>query len=161
MIITITGTPGVGKTYLAKKLAKNTGARYFDLNAFIKKNKLYDAYDKKDKTYDVDVKKLKKSMKEILKKYVEKMTLNAKTMNTLSPFIKKYGNTVLIDSHLSHYIPSNMCIVVKSDIKNISQRLKKRKYSKKKIDDNIQSEIFDICLEEAKGLNDNVIVVNN
>ena len=69
MIISITGTPGAGKSYFAKKFAKKTGFRYFDLNSFIKQERLYDGFDRKAKTFDVDSKKLKKFLDMILKKF--------------------------------------------------------------------------------------------
>src|SRR3989344_5961685 len=68
MIVTITGTPGAGKTYISRKL---TNFDYIDLNRIIKEERLYDSYDRKDKTYDVDVKKLKKLWKRF-GKYKEK-----------------------------------------------------------------------------------------
>lgn len=169
MIITITGTPGTGKTYIAKKLA-GKNFEYFDLNKYIKEQKIFDDYDKKDKTYDVDVKKLKKI------NYLFKENLGMKNKKT-SQDIKKYNNKkikfpelkgillneegIIIDSHLSQYINSDLCIVVKSDIKKIRERLEKRNYNTKKIEDNIQSEIFDICLEEAKKEHDNIVILEN
>lgn len=160
MIITITGTPGTGKTYIAKKLiGKNF--RYIDLNAIIKKEKLYDSYDRKAKTYDVDEKKLKIIDKRF-SEYKEKEIKLKKNMNIIELKEKlKNKKGIIIDSHLSHFLDSDLCIVVKADIKTISKRLKKRKYSKKKIKDNIESEIFDICLEDAKKLSRNVVIINN
>lgn len=160
MIITITGTPGTGKTYIAKKLiGKNI--RYIDLNAIIKKEKLYDSYDRKAKTYDVDEKKLK-IIEKRFSEYKEKEIKLKKNMNTTELKEKlKNKKGIIIDSHLSHFLESDLCIVVKADIKTISKRLKKRKYSKKKIKDNIESEIFDICLEDAKKLSRNVVIINN
>ncbi len=160
MIITVTGTPGTGKTYVAKKLA-NKNLRYIDLNSMIKKERLYDKYDRKAKTYDVDVKKLKK-IEERFAGYKEKEFEVKKIINIdgLKRALKNKKG-ILIDSHLSHFINSDLCIVVKADIKTISDRLKERKYSSKKIRDNVESEIFDVCLEDAKRLGRNIVVINN
>ncbi len=142
MIITITGTPGAGKTYFAKKLAKLLRFKHIELNKIIKSNKWYDSYDKKDKTFDVDVKKLKKNLRVLID--------------------KKYKNKkIIIDSHLSHFIKADICFVVKTDLKTLRKRLEARKYSEKKIRDNLEAEIFDVCYEEAKDLNKNVLIVNN
>ena len=168
MILTITGTPGTGKTYLGEKIAEATGMEYFDLNRYIKKNKLYTSYDKKDKTYDVDVKRIKKLNKSFSKHHSKNLIMNKlvnknidikKIINTTKEIKKSSG--IIIDSHLSHYLDSDYCIVVKSDITNISKRLKDRGYAKNKIKDNVESEIFDICLIEAKSLKRKIIIVNN
>ena len=182
MIICISGTPGTGKSHLARLLAKRTGFRYFDLNNFIKGEKLYDSYDKKDKTYDVDTKKLSKLLNMLLKKYrYEKNDKEQSSINKtfkksaskrvdLLKFLSKISikkkkknniNNIIIDSHLSHYMESDYCIIVKSDLKVLAERLRKRGYNETKIKDNLESEIFDICLEEAKALNRRVIIVNN
>lgn len=160
MIITITGTPGTGKTYIAKKLASNN-LKYINLSSIIKKEKLYDSYDRKAKTYDVDEKKLKKLNKRF-EEYKEK-EIKIKKIMTFSEIKQKINGKrgIIIDSHLSHCLDSDLCIVVKADIKTISKRLKKREYSEKKIKDNIESEIFDICLEDAKRLARNIVIINN
>jgi adenylate kinase len=170
MIIAISGTPGVGKTYIAKKLANVTKGKveYFDLNKYIKDNKLYDLYDKKADTYDVDVKVLKKiieptfkneySKNKELDKIIGKIIKLKDLLKTISK-IKIEG--VIVDSHLSHYLESDYCIIVKTEIKNLNKRLKARKYSKAKIQDNVESEIFEVCLDEARKLKRNVIIVEN
>ena len=158
MIVTITGTPGAGKTYISRKL---TNFDYIDLNRIIKEERLYDSYDRKDKTYDVDVKKLKKLWKRFGKYKEKPLKVKAKmTLIELKQSLKKHAG-IIIDSHLSHHMPSDLCIVVKSDIKTIAKRLKKRGYAEKKIRDNIESEIFDVCLEEARDLGRNIVVIGN
>ncbi|MGV8150765.1 MAG: AAA family ATPase [Candidatus Woesearchaeota archaeon] len=175
MIITITGTPGCGKTYIAKKIVLSSKKKfaYVDLNKIIKDEKLYDSYDKRAKTYDVDVKKLKKIEKRF-EKYSEKSeksmdntkikksikTKNITTLNKVITILKKKEG-IIIDSHLSHYLKSDLCIVIKTDIKTLKDRLEKRNYPNQKIKDNIESEIFEICLEEAKNLKRNIIVLQN
>ena len=53
---------------------------------------------------------------------------------------------------MSHYLPKkyvDLCIVTKCGLKKLKKRLEKRKYNKKKIRENLDCEIFDICLNEA------------
>jgi adenylate kinase len=176
--ICVTGTPGTGKTTLAKKLSGKLGFYYFDVNKFIVKNKLYEKYDRKRKTRIVDVNKLNKkiineiktlSNKPISGKYNIKNTHYGKKSNKISlknkntwKNPKKYAG-IIIDSHLSHYLPrkyADLCIVAKCDIKELNKRLKKKKYSKNKIMENIQAEIFDICLNEAKERKHKIISVD-
>lgn len=140
MIIIVTGCPGTGKTTIAKKIAGQKKLKYVDVNQLIKNNKLYSYYNRKEKAYVIDVKKLN---------------------NFLIKMIKKEKNLIL-DSHLSHYIPSKYvdeCIVTKCDLKELKKRLEKRKYSKEKIRTNLNCEIFDVCHIEALENKHNVKVI--
>ena len=140
-IIIITGTPGTGKTVLAKKLANLLNFTYIDVNLIIKTNKLSLNYDKKRSTYIINTNKLNR---------------------ILISLVKNTNKSLIIDSHLSHYLPSklvDLCIVTKCDLKVLIKRLKKRKYSLNKIRENIDSEIFDICLNETIENNHNIMII--
>lgn len=55
----------------------------------------------------------------------------------------------------------DMCIVLTcSDLKVLQQRLKKRKYSPQKIRENLDAEIFQVCLVEARERGQKVVVVD-
>jgi adenylate kinase len=141
MIIIFTGTPGTGKTTLAKELAKKLKIPYLDVNIILQEYNLRETYDKKDKTFIVDEKKLSKTLIKIILK----------------------SKDLVIDSHLSHYIPSkyvDYCIVTKANLQNLKKRLEERKYPKNKIKDNLESEALDICLVDALELNHKVIQVD-
>ena len=134
--VVVTGTPGTGKTTVAKRLAKKLEYKV------ISSEKLSSGYDKKKKCKVVDEKKLSKA---------------------LVKMIKKSDQGLVIDSHLSHYLPADavdVCIVTKCNLKLLKNRLKRRKYSEKKIRDNLDCEIFDICLNEAKETGHNIVVVD-
>jgi len=132
MLVIITGTPGVGKTTLAKKIVK-LGYTRLDLHDHYKE--ISTRYDRKKQCYDIDVKKFTALVKKKVKEHEK----------------------VVVDSHISHLLPKKMvdlCIILTcSDLKKLKRRLVARKYSKKKIEENIQAEIFQVCLEEAKGHN--------
>ena len=140
--IIITGSVCSGKTTLSKKLSKYLDFNYIDLNNVIKKEGLSDGYDKKNMCEIVDVKRLNKSLIKIIKK-------------------SKKG--MVIDSHLSHYLPRkyvDLCIVTKCNLNILKNRLKKRKYSEKKIKDNLEAEIFNVCFEEAREKRQKILIVD-
>jgi len=144
-VVIITGTPGTGKTTLAKQLAKKLNFHYLGVNKIIKKYKISEGYDKKRKTKIIDVKKLNKALIREINNY------------------KKIKNGIVIDSHLSHHLPSkyvDLCIVTKCNLKILERRLKKKKYSKGKIRENLDVEIFDVCLNEAKENKHKILVID-
>ena len=120
---------------------------YLDVNKIISKYKLSEGYDKKRKTKIIDTDELNK-----------KLILEIKNLK----YNEKYSG-IIIDSHLSHYLSRkyvDFCIVTKCDIKELNKRLKKKKFYQSKIKENIEAEIFDICLNEAKERKHNVIVAD-
>ena len=130
-VVIVSGTPGTGKTKIAKIIAKKIKAKYIDINKLIKKNKLSSGYNKKLKTNLVKINKL---------------------IPVLVKIIKKRKGNLVIDSHLSHYIPSkyvNKCFVTTCDLKVLKKRLEKRGYNKAKIRENLNSEIFGVCMLDA------------
>jgi adenylate kinase len=126
MSIIITGNPGVGKHTIAKMLCSELGFAALDLNQVAITNKIF---EKKGTTLDVDVRKLGKIVKKMLKK-----------------------NTIIV-GHLAPYVLSKSqvkfaIILRKSPYKLISV-YKKRKYSKKKMYENLGSEILGITAYDA------------
>ena len=130
-VIIVTGSVCTGKTTLAKLLAKKYHAIYINVNELIKDFKLYSNYNEKLKAYNVNTNRLNKF---------------------LINLIKNSKNNLILDSHLSHYLPSkyvDLRYVTKSDIKVLKNRLMKRRYNKEKIRENLDAEILDVCLTEA------------
>ena len=139
-VIIITGTPGTGKTELAREIAKN-GFEYVDANKIIEQNKLIESFDKKRDTNVVDEKKLSDAFVKLIK-------------------TKK---NLVIDSHMSHCIPSkyvDVCIVTKCNLKVLKKRLEKKGYSKEKVRENLDAEIFDVCLTEAEEAGHKLLIVD-
>ena len=130
MIIIISGTPGTGKTTFAKKIAKEKNLEYIDVKKIIEENNLSEGFDKKRNTKIIDVEKLNKIL---LKLISEK-------------------KNIVIDSHMSHYLPSDVvdiCYITKCSLPILKKRLEERNYSEEKIRENLDAEIFDTCRIEA------------
>ncbi len=130
MLISITGTPGTGKTELGKKLEKS-GRNVIFLNDFIKENGLLDEYDEDRDSYDVDTDMLNGDLKEY----------------------RDTGTLYYVEGHLSHFLESSKIIVLRCSPKVLSKRLEKRNYSERKIKENVQAEILDVILCESVSSN--------
>jgi adenylate kinase len=145
-VILVSGTPGTGKTTIAKKLSKEKSFKYIDVNKIIDKMSLSEGYDKKRDTKIVDTNKLNKALIKVIN--LEK---------------KEKTNGLVIDSLLSHYLPkkyADLCIITKCDLKTLKQRLEKRGYSKEKVRENMDAEIFDTCRIEALEKGHKVKIIN-
>ncbi len=144
IIIIISGTPGTGKTTLAKELLKILSKQdfgYINVNEFIK-NKVPHTFNKKLRCIEVDVKALAEELEQ---------------------YIKNADKNLIIDSHLSHYLPSDivdLCIITSCNISELNKRLAARGYSREKIRDNLDSEIFEVCFNEALEKNHKVIKID-
>ena len=150
--VIISGTPGTGKTTLSKKLAKRLGFHYTDVNKLISGCKLSESYDIKRKTKIVDTAKLNK---ELIKE------INTLTKKNNKKFKKIKG--IIIDSHLSHYLSKkyvDLCIITKCDIKELNKRLRKKYFNREKIKENLEAEIFDVCLNEAMERKHKIITID-
>ncbi|MBI2124971.1 AAA family ATPase [Candidatus Woesearchaeota archaeon] len=131
VVISISGSPGVGKSTLAKSLAKKLQLDRLDLHHYYKQ--ISTGYNRSKQSYDINYTQFERLVKEKLDQ-------------------SKKG--LIIDSHISHLLPKklvNVCIVLTcSDLKKLEARLKRRKYPQKKIRENLDAEIFQVCLIEAK-----------
>lgn len=144
-VVVVTGTPGTGKTTVAKQMAKKNKFLYVDGKRLIENFRLHESYDKKRKTFIVDENKFVRLLANVIK--------TAK---------KQKIRGLVIDSHLAHYLPRkyvDLVIVTKTDIKKLKKRLQKRGYSKLKIKENLEAEIFETCYLEAMELKHKKIAV--
>jgi len=129
MRIAITGTPGVGKTTVSKVLGEKLGIKVIDITEVVKKYKLYTEKDEDMDSYVIDFEKLEKFIDEIEEK----------------------EKTIILDGHVSHLLNPDYIIVLRCNPEIIKERLEKRGYKPKKVLENLQAEILDVCLCESKG----------
>ena len=130
-LIIITGTPCTGKSTLAIKLARELGCERLDLHPYYPH--ISNGYNIVKQAYNIDPQQF--------------IALVKKKIKT-----SKKG--LIIDSHISHLLPPklvDLCIVLRcSNLKELRRRLHQRKYSLPKIRENLDAEIFDVCLDEAQ-----------
>jgi len=126
-ILCISGTPGTGKTEIAKILVKQTDANLISITEIIKK--ISCRYDTKRKTKIIDIKRLQK---EVNKKI--KPGLN------------------IIDGHLSHLLKNNLTVILRTNPVELRKRLQKKKWPEKKINENVEAEILGVISAETKGI---------
>ena len=141
--IIVTGTPATGKSTFAKKLCEeNSKLKYFDINEYFKNHKYYESYSKEDESFIID--------EEIISEIMVPLILNSDVV-------------LVIDSHLSHYVDSkyvSKCYVTKCALPELKKRLESRNYSDKKVRDNLDSEIFDVCRIDAEELGHTIEIIN-
>ena len=130
-VIVVTGTPGVGKTTIARELSLFTGYEY--VNGALLAEKCYVGYDKTRKTNIADV--------SLFTKEVIKVRDNC----------SKKG--IIVDSHLSHHLSKDLvdaCVVIVCDLHQLEKRLGKKRFDKSKTRENMDAEIFDTIFSESE-----------
>ncbi len=123
MRITITGTPGTGKTSVARILQEKLKIPLYHLSEAVKEYKLFSSYDKEREAFVADVEKL------------------------VEFFSKK--KSFLAEGLIAHYIPADICIILRASPKEIERRLSTRNYSIDKIKENAESEKLDVIATEV------------
>ncbi len=134
MIIAVTGTPGIGKTTVSKLLSERLGYEYISIREFAVEKGIG---EKAGDEIEIDVDELAEKMVEEFK-----------------------GKNVVIDGHLSHFVPSDVVVVLRAHPRLVAERLKDRGYSRKKLAENVEAELIDVILVEALEENERVIEVD-
>jgi adenylate kinase len=127
MIISLSGTPGTGKTVMAKALAKRLDANLVSIGEIVKKEKVPYKFDKRRKTKIIDIRNLQKTVNKNLVK--DKINI--------------------IEGHLSHLLKADRIIILRLDPTELRKRLMKRGWPKPKVEENVQAEILDEITTES------------
>lgn len=122
MRIAVTGTPGTGKTTVARELAKTLGYRYIDLGTFAVERGLAIEDDDERETKIID----EKELKELL----------------------KGKDDVVFDGHYAEMLDPEIVFVIRAPPKVLKERLSKR-FNPEKVRENLLAEILDACLISA------------
>nr|AGM32925.1 TATA box binding protein (TBP)-associated factor [Coptotermes formosanus] len=129
--ILVTGTPGVGKSTLCEQLAEGTGLEWLEVGQIAKDCECFEEYDE---VYQCPV--LDEDM--IIDEMEDKMGHGGK----------------IVDYHGCDFFPErwfDIVFVLRANNTVLYDRLAHRGYTGKKLEDNVQCEIFQTILEEAQG----------
>ena len=102
-IITVTGTPGTGKTEVAKILAQKLGFELISINDLIENKEIGYKIDKTRKTKIVDTTELQKIISKKTKR-----------------------GSYIIEGHYSHFLKSDLTIILRCNPLELAKRLKKK-----------------------------------
>eukprot|EP00040_Diaphanoeca_grandis_P040010 m.260932 g.260932 ORF g.260932 m.260932 type:complete len:173 (-) comp40900_c0_seq1:71-589(-) len=131
--ILITGTPGTGKTSFATELADRLKLNHIDISAFAVKKKLISGVDEERNCPIIDEDKVCDE-------------LEGEEIN-----ISEGG--VIVDYHGCDFFPERyfqLVVVLRTDNTTLWTRLEKRGYPVAKVQENVQAEIMQVVLEEAR-----------
>jgi adenylate kinase len=131
-VILITGTPCVGKTTLASKLAEKINAQYVNLTDLAKKENLVLGEDKERQTTIIDETKMRRKLRAI---------------------IEKAETDIIVDGHYAAAVTPKSLVtnvfVLRRNPVELREFMRKRGYIESKQEENLAAEILDVCLVEA------------
>ncbi len=130
--IIISGTPGCGKTSVAKEISNLIDVKIISLNELAVSDNFSFEYDTERKTFVVDF--------DIFLPYV---------LNRIEEIKQDKPTYLIIESHFSDIIPEKFIdytFILRCDPDELFKRLEKKNYDIKKITENIQAEILGNCI---------------
>ncbi|KAM0719252.1 hypothetical protein Q7P37_005157 [Cladosporium fusiforme] len=139
--IIITGTPGTGKSTHCEELATRTGLHHLSINDVVKKHSIGEASDDPE---DPNL----------------QIVDEDRLLDCIENDLEEGGQ--IIDWHACDLFPPSMIdlvCVVRCDNQILYDRLKARGYEGKKLEENMDCEIMEVLLNEAREAYDEEIVV--
>ncbi|KAL4592201.1 hypothetical protein LXL04_005188 [Taraxacum kok-saghyz] len=137
--ILVTGTPGTGKTTTSAALAEATNLRHINIGDLVRDKKLHDGWDDELECYVINEDLVCDELEEIME-----------------------GGGNIVDHHGCDFFPErwfDRVVVLQTENSILFDRLSKRGYTGAKLTNNIECEIFQVLLEEAKDSYKEEIVV--
>lgn len=128
--ILVTGTPGTGKTSTCELIAKAAEMTHINIGDLVKEKGLHDGWDEDLDCYVID---------------------EDLVVDELEDIMQQGGN--IVDYHGCSFFPErwfNRVVVLQTENSILFDRLVARGYSEKKRKNNIECEIFQVILEEAR-----------
>lgn len=137
--IMVTGTPGTGKTELSKEIAHKLGMTHLAVGEIVERLEAYDGWDEARQCHILNEDKL---------------------LNDMDPVVSKGG--FVVDYHACDLFPQRwfeLVLVVRASTEVLFDRLSARNYSQSKLSENMECEIMQVLLEEARDSYPQEIVV--
>lgn len=128
--ILITGTPGTGKTTTSVALAEAINFRHINIGDLVKEKNLHDGWDDQLDCYIIN---------------------EDLVCDELEDLMEEGGN--IVDYHGCDFFPErwfDRVVVLQTENSVLYDRLTKRGYTGQKLSNNVECEIFQVLLEEAK-----------
>lgn len=126
----VTGTPCTGKSVLANEIAERTGLNHINVGELAKQNNLFEGWDEQYNCHVLD---------------------EDRVVDELEDQMCEGGNVV--DYHGCDFFPErwfDIVFVLRTNNTILYKRLEQRGYSGKKLTDNVECEIMQTILEEAR-----------
>jgi len=139
--ILITGTPGVGKTATATLLAERLNLQHLNIGSIIEQNHFHSGYDEQLQTQILDEDKLL----DHLEAEIQKAQDNSVDDNDYNGLVTDYHSCDLFPERWF-----DLVLVLRADTHVLYDRMVKRGYCEAKREQNMQCEIMQVLLEEAK-----------
>ena len=128
--IVVTGTPGVGKTTAAKRIAEKGDFKLIELNKIASKGGIAGKDPDRDSLI-INPRKIRATLRKIL---------------------GDKNETFIIEGHFGDLVPEKfvrLAIVLRIDPLMLGERLRNRGYSEEKVRENVEAELVDSCLISA------------
>ncbi|MFW5930094.1 MAG: adenylate kinase family protein [Halobacteriota archaeon] len=121
MRVAITGTPGTGKTTLAREVADELGFEVVDMAALAREHA--SGYDERRDVVEADLHAIRESTEDL--------------------------DDVVFDGHLSHYLDVDHVVVLRCHPAVLNERLRRRGWPEDKVEENVEAEALDVVFAEA------------
>ena len=127
----LTGTPGTGKTTVAKAISDL--AVTLNVSDLAEERGFLGSFEPDEEVKEIDIENLVPVLEE--------------------EWITEPDGLTIIEGHLAHHLPCDVVVVLRCDPDILRERLEKRGYSEKKINDNVEWELMGSMWNEYEDTN--------